>query len=147
MRSVPTAEVFSAIALCGIWSDNIRSGIDFLGRLGGEEFAIWLPQTKLHGGVSCSENLRQRVVAHQLELVDQEAPAQVKQHTISISIGVCAIYLDDNSSIKEVIADADKALFTAKQNGRNRVEVFRRNWSLTSAWSRPFRASCASVAV
>lgn len=87
---------------------RIRSS-DLLGRVGGEEFAIILPQINEAEGAT---------IARQLLIASSSAPYNAAGH-VTASIGV-AQYVHHESLI-EFVARADAALYTAKKNGRNRV--------------------------
>jgi diguanylate cyclase (GGDEF)-like protein len=101
-------------AVCRASQGALREG-DLLGRFGGEEFAILLPQTPLLRGVEVAERLR-KVLA--------ERPIQAGGPTLHLtaSFGVAAL-LPEDKGIDPVIERADLALYKAKENGRNRVEV------------------------
>ncbi len=100
-------------------SGHTREG-DVLGRTGGEEFTMILPDTALDEAEALGERLRQQVSL---------APLQFDGHTISItvSIGVAMLTASDTNAA-EAVARADRALYEAKHAGRNTV----RRWS-TSA--------------
>jgi len=89
---------------------------DIAARYGGEEFAMLLPETSLEAGAAVAERLRQAV---------QEMcfPSPLEGLTISISQGIAALPAPDIVSVDEMIRTADQALYRAKQNGRNRVEL------------------------
>jgi len=84
---------------------------DFVVRWGGEEFVILAPETDLDGALKLAEKLRQTVEKHQFPTVKN----------VTISLGV-AQYIDEETP-EEFIIRADMALYKAKENGRNRVEV------------------------
>ena len=88
--------------------------IDLLGRLGGEEFAILLPDTEADGAFEFAERLR--------ELAAQNpAHTQAGDISVTVSIGVTPFTPHDmNTDV--ILARADLALYRAKANGRNRVE-------------------------
>lgn len=86
---------------------------DLLGRYGGEEFSILLPETKLPEGAIMAERLRQ--VISQQPFETQHGPL-----LITVSIGV-AQFLPGIPSARALLDLADKALYQAKQTGRNRV--------------------------
>ncbi len=86
---------------------------DIMGRLGGEEFAILLPETPLSGAWEVAERLRQKI-AH---MVQECGEARL---TITASIGVTEA-LPEDGSIETVLYRADLALYDAKHGGRNRV--------------------------
>ena len=92
--------------------DSIRSS-DIFGRYGGDEFMKILPDTDLQGSIVHAERLR--LLASQLDYQDVLA-----QPRISISIG--AAQYRHGEPITTLIQRADKALYRAKQLGRNRVE-------------------------
>lgn len=85
---------------------------DSLARFGGEEFLVHLPHTTEDEAVALAERMR-RAVAH--PPMGKAAPLDV-----TISLGVSVVYPDD-ATLDEVIARADKALYAAKHQGRNRV--------------------------
>lgn len=83
-------------------------------RYGGEEFAVLLPQTDGAGAELVLNKIRAYLADH---------PAQVGQETISltISIGICSMIYDGSVTENVPLDTADKALYSAKQAGRNRV--------------------------
>jgi diguanylate cyclase (GGDEF)-like protein len=83
-------------------------------RFGGEEFAIILPNTDLDEGQTFAERMR-TAVENSISFY------QNKPIHFTISIGVA---LHGDESVEEFIENADKALYRAKENGRNRVEIF-----------------------
>lgn len=87
---------------------------DIMGRLGGEEFALVLPGTDIEGGLLAAERLRSAIAAAVL-------PTSGNQYTMTISIGV--VVIDPNEHINSALARADHALYAAKSNGRDRVEI------------------------
>lgn len=89
---------------------------DLAGRLGGEEFAILLPGADLENGHQFAEQLRKH--ASQLELFNEEG----LPFTITISIGICRLNHHDTDPDAPLLR-ADQALYRAKHNGRNRVEI------------------------
>lgn len=92
---------------------EVLRGVDSLGRLGGEEFAVLLPGTGTEAAIQLAERLRHAV---------QLSPAVEAGQTVSftISLGVVAITADI-ADTKTVLHLADKAMYYAKQSGRNRV--------------------------
>lgn len=101
-------------------SATLASGLrreDLLARFGGEEFAVLLPQTNARTALSIGERLRTAVMA-------QHAGAEIGGRRCTISIGIAAGSGD--LPIDVLITEADRALYTAKREGRNRcvlVEV------------------------
>lgn len=94
--------------------------IDFIGRFGGEEFLIVLPETHLDGAMRLAEKIRERIAAMEIA-IDSGEPLRV-----SLSIGVATradVRGDGNTRARPLISAADTALYSAKRNGRNRVEA------------------------
>lgn len=93
--------------------ENIRKE-DALGRMGGEEFAVMLFNATLAEGLNTAEQLRRQVGAVQV-LDDKLRPVRC-----TVSLGVTLLAATD-VSLSRTLARADKALFRAKYEGRNRV--------------------------
>jgi diguanylate cyclase (GGDEF)-like protein/PAS domain S-box-containing protein len=87
---------------------------DLAGRVGGEEFAILLVGSALEGALEFAERLRRETA----QLAIQSGAETI---SITVSIGVSTLMADD-SSVDAALARADRALYQAKANGRNRVE-------------------------
>ncbi len=98
--------------LAGLMRKKLRK-VDTLGRLGGEEFGIILPNAALPAAETFAERLRKGVA---------ESPVQYLGHAIplTISIGVTEIRADDTSA-DDTLMRADRALYRAKELGRNQV--------------------------
>jgi diguanylate cyclase (GGDEF)-like protein len=89
---------------------------DLLARWGGEEFGLILPHTGLKEAPIATERIRNRVANHPFTFDGQRLP-------VTISIGVTE-RTDGDKTIEVLIARADKALYQAKQKGRNRTCCF-----------------------
>jgi len=98
--------------LSALFRSRLRKS-DVAGRLGGEEFAVLLPETGIEGAIIVAEHLR-----HQVD--DLDVKFEDKILNVTISIGVAVIDAID-SDRKLVFAHADYALYQAKQNGRNQL--------------------------
>jgi diguanylate cyclase (GGDEF)-like protein len=97
-------------------TDLMRRGqrkIDTLGRVGGEEFAVLLPGANVEAAMAYAERLREDVAASILSF-------EGRQIGITVSIGIAGIYMGD-ASADAALNRADKALYLAKQAGRNQV--------------------------
>jgi len=94
---------------------------DILGRFGGEEFVIILPNTEAHTAAELAERIRQKHEAHAflIEYVENSAKKRVS-HRQTISMGVAQLK-SGVANVKEFLETADKKLYTSKQTGRNRV--------------------------
>jgi len=88
---------------------------DILARLGGEEFAILLPQANREGALGLAERVRK--VLEDTPLVYNDVPINV-----TASVGVTIMNHADPNTDK-TLSRADRALYEAKRNGRNRVEI------------------------
>jgi len=106
--------VLQVVAQC--LRDNIRE-IDILGRYGGEEFTILLPDTDLSKAREIAERLH-TLIGAQSVLVENESIR------VTASLGVANAVDLNNISIEELLARADQALYIAKQAGRNQVEAW-----------------------
>jgi len=89
---------------------------DLLGRLGGEEFALLLPQTSLEHAMQLVERLRHHIETSGMALQPGLPPA-----SLTASFGVTALRPED-LRVDELLGRADQALYRAKDGGRNRVE-------------------------
>ncbi len=94
---------------------------DFVGRYGGEEFAIVLTDVELLGAIETAERLRKRV-ADEPCVYQSDDGATTITIPVSASIGVAAYNLHGVTR-EELVERADHAMYYAKQNGRNRVSV------------------------
>ena len=90
---------------------------DLVARIGGEEFAVWMPHSPIESGLEVAERIRSTV-----ESTPWRWSGDV--HPISISCGV-ASYPDTVRELANLRSTADAALYAAKQGGRNRVEKAR----------------------
>lgn len=97
--------------------ESVRS-FDIPARYGGEEFAVILPETDLANALLVAKRLRKRVEQH--EFRGQSEPLHV-----TISIGVAQYDHDRDRGKESLIGRADRAMYRAKEAGRNRVAVIK----------------------
>ena len=101
---------------------------DLVGRFGGEEFALLLPQAKALDAYRIAERIRAHIGSMPITVSDD---AEAEPVRLSISIGVAALGARWDSSsgaqLTELLAAADGALYQAKRNGRNQVCVVTEN--------------------
>jgi diguanylate cyclase (GGDEF)-like protein len=103
--------------------DRLLGATPFVARYGGEELAVLLPRLNLEAARRIGESIRSDLAAARIEF-----DGEVLQVTTSVGL---AAFPDHADSVDELIAAADAALYLAKANGRNRVEVAER--TLTAA--------------
>ena len=94
-------------------ADLLRS-VDALGRFGGEEFMVLMPNTELKGAADAANRMRMALTRTKLEIQGKVVP-------LSASFG--AAVLGRNEKLDDLVRRADAAMYEAKRLGRNRVEV------------------------
>jgi len=104
-------------AVAGVIERNVRRAGDMAARYGGEEFAIVLPGTAAAGALEMAEAIRRAVVAARFDGIVKDGPP------ITVSIGVAATVPIAGAGAATLVHSADAALYQAKRNGRNRVEI------------------------
>jgi len=95
--------------------DTLRK-IDVLCRYGGEEFCAILPETSVNSAIKVAERVRVAVESDTISLDQVEL-------RITVSIGITSVTPLRGAEPDHLLSEADKALYEAKSNGRNRVEV------------------------
>jgi diguanylate cyclase (GGDEF)-like protein len=102
------------LKVLGEVAQSVNRETDLLARLGGEEFAVFMPDTALTQAMEVAERLR-------LVLANTAIALPEGEHIqITVSIGVTSIQTTD-SHIDDLLKRADIALYEAKNSGRNRV--------------------------
>lgn len=100
--------------VCKICNQEIRE-IDFLARFGGEEFVILLPDCDIDGGIEIANRIKN-------SLANDILTIENKKINMTLSIGICTL-CDKHKNLEQLINGADKAMYQAKNNGRNTIEV------------------------
>jgi len=94
---------------------TVHRSTDLVARYGGEEFAVVLPDTDLAGAIVVAKQIRQAVKALKIPHACPDASNAI----VSISLGVASVTPTNSGTAKQLIARADRALYTAKQQGRD----------------------------
>ena len=105
-------------SIAAILAECLSRPCDLVGRYGGEEFVALLANTPEAGAMHVAEEIRRRVEA--LYIKHRASPSDTK---VTLSLGVSATNYTTGTSLAKQIARADKALYAAKQAGRNRVRL------------------------
>lgn len=113
--------------VAGALDDSVRK-IDFVARYGGEEFAILAPNTSADHAAQLAERLRCAVAAATIS--SEKGTLRV---TVSVGVAVLVNVNDPAKDACDLIKRADKLLYQAKCNGRNRVECENRSRQAVSA--------------
>ena len=87
--------------------------VDIVGRYGGEEFMVLMPEATLEQAVQVAERLRETIAQTRLE-------TDVGAIQVTASLGVAALR-DEDTAFQDILRRADQALYKAKEAGRNRV--------------------------
>lgn len=90
---------------------------DVFSRYGGEEFALVLAKTSLADAQKIGDKIRQAVF--NADIQNESSPYD----RITLSIGITSTVPKESVSVRSFIDSADKALYSAKENGRNRIEA------------------------
>lgn len=98
--------------------------IDIFARYGGEEFVVLMPKTDMKKGMIVAERIREKISGMRLEADD----GTIVKTTVSIGLTETSL---DETNVDQALKDADNALYRAKRNGRNRVEISEDSESLS----------------
>jgi len=91
-------------------------GSDVMARFGGDEFILLLPETGSKGALEMAERIRRAVEISRFDVRSGDT-------NITVSLGV-ASYPEDGGNLDVILDKADKAMYRAKQHGRNRVVAY-----------------------
>ncbi|GBU21792.1 hypothetical protein R80B4_01692 [Fibrobacteres bacterium R8-0-B4] len=104
------------IAIAQCMKDHVKRETDFVARFGGEEFVCLLPFIEKDEALNFAKKLVEKVE-------DMKIPHPMSEHSkdVTISVGMASTVPNDNNSHAQLLDEADKALYMAKESGRNRV--------------------------
>jgi len=98
--------------------EHVTRPRDFVARYGGEEFVCLLPETTMDAAIKVAEKLRKKI--EELQYVHEfSQPAKV----VTISVGIATMIPHHGQAKEDLIDQADKALYRAKNEGRNRIKA------------------------
>ena len=92
---------------------------NIIGRFGGEEFGILLPETSIEGALIVAERMRASIEKTFFKTADQP-DGNITEIQVTVSIGVSSL-ISKTDGFPDLLARADQALYMAKESGRNRV--------------------------
>ena len=95
---------------------SMLRGADIFGRIGGEEFAVLLPEADIREAATVAERLRKEIEKQSISL------SETQRISYTVSIGVSELQQEDED-VEALLKRADEALYKAKNTGRNRVET------------------------
>jgi len=98
--------------------ESLRRSSDFAARWGGEEFVILLPNTDMNGALVNAERIRENIEQTSITISNGNSVG------LTVSIGVTTIIPTQDLNQSELISQADRALYSAKEKGRNKVCKF-----------------------
>lgn len=108
--------------VAGVLAGALRPA-DTVARLGGEEFAFLLPDAKPEEGAAIAERIRRVIEAHEFSVAGTPL-------ALTASFGVAALGTDGPDPVHAAYAAADRALYRAKELGRNRVCIAESEWGV-----------------
>jgi diguanylate cyclase (GGDEF)-like protein len=120
--------------------DSFLRDYDRAGRFGGEEFSLLLPQTRAVDAFRIAERVRANIAG--LSIIVPGATGGERVH-VTVSIGVAALDSGSKREYAELMAAADAALYRAKSDGRDQVQMISTTRGL-SAISGPGDAACSN---
>lgn len=103
-------------SVAGALKDAVRWPVDRVARYGGEEFCVVLPETDAEGARVVADRIRHAVEALEFEVEGRRVP-------VTVSVGVAAIVPVCAETSHLLVSEADRALYQAKADGRNRVAI------------------------
>ena len=103
--------------VAALLAQQVFRPLDSVARIGGEEFALLLPDTNVQNAVMIAERLRLSIYQQQI------AHRQGVDDRVTVSIGIAILENGADTTAEQLITQADHALYQAKQAGRNRCQL------------------------
>ncbi|MDJ1180568.1 diguanylate cyclase [Roseofilum sp. BLCC_M91] len=100
-------------------SSTLKRPADLIARYGGEEFAAILPHTPIEGAIVVAKQMQQAIASLKIPHIGTE----LSQPLLTISLGISSVIPSLNSTPIQLLDLADRALYEAKDNGRNQYSV------------------------
>ncbi|WP_306418538.1 sensor domain-containing diguanylate cyclase [Bacillus sp. AFS076308] len=113
--------------VASLTKESLRS-TDIIGRYGGEEFILLLPDTPLIAAYELAQSIR-------VKITESVTPFMDKEIHVTSSFGVSSAQImgeDHSQTLKNLMREADQALYEAKRKGRNYVELFEQAFEYSS---------------
>ena len=99
--------------------DSTSRALDVVGRYGGEEFLVALPDTNMDGAYTIAEKIRNNVS----DLKIKQNPQSTNEF-LSVSLGISSLIPNENLTLEKSIECADMAMYKAKNNGKNKTVMY-----------------------
>ena len=99
--------------------DSTSRALDVVGRYGGEEFLVALPDTNMDGAYTIAEKIRNNVS----DLKIKQNPQSTNEF-LSVSLGISSLIPNENLTLEKSIECADMAMNKAKNNGKNKTVMY-----------------------
>ena len=104
--------------VAGVFQVHARRPADTAARFGGEEFTLILPDTDAEGAREVAENIRRNI--NELRIEHPASPAGY----LTVSMGISTHLPGDEDCARQLISEADQAMYRGKRSGKNRVLHF-----------------------
>ncbi|MPW36066.1 diguanylate cyclase [Vibrio sp. B1Z05] len=108
----------SLVLVAKALNETLSRPADLVARFGGEEFVLLLPNTEIEGATHIAETALNKILSLKITHPNSEVCPY-----LTASFGIASMVPSVENSILQLISDADKALYQAKQKGRNTIEV------------------------
>jgi len=101
-----------------VLDDSVKGSMDFVARYGGEEFVVVMPGQSAVDAIRTAENIRLRLQELNIEHLDS-----LVANIVTLSMGIATILPWEHNLPETLVAAADKALYRAKAEGRDRISM------------------------